>query len=626
MSLRGKILAGNGVALALVVVVCIWAVSNLWHLGTATDRVLKENYLSILAAESMTGALERQDSAVLLMALGLTNEGLEQFRRHESQFLQWLGRAKGNITIAGEGELLRRLDKRYTSYLTAFSRLRGISLTDREQYVLFYLKTMLPVFKAVRSECANLREMNEKNMIDFSEKAGALAHRAVWSTAAIGGGAVLVGLLFSLWLTAWLVKPLRQMTAATAEIASGNYDVHISHPAGDELGGLARDFMEMARKLKAFHELNVGRLIAEKRRSEAVLQSVADGVLVVDKEQKVLGINPAAGLALGVDPDTALGKHVLELVRDHDLYERIRQATEGEPAHDDQPPMISIEQRGKPRHFQVSVTRAQTEGGRLVGAVVLFQDVTKLKELDRLKTDFVMTASHELRTPLTSMILSIGSLQEKVREKLDQAETQLLDAAAEEAKRLQTLINDLLDFSRLESGRLKMYFTPINIHQLAKEAVAVLEPQAKEKGIELTSQAPEALPEAWADPHKITWVLTNLIGNALRYTHSGGHVRVGAERAADSLRVWVTDDGAGIPLEEQARIFEKFVKLENGEHLGGSGLGLALCKELVKAHHGTIWVDSEPGQGATFTFTLPLAQEKTKGESGHETTQDTGRG
>lgn len=610
MSLRRKILAGNGVALALVVVVCVWAVSNLWRLGTATDRILKENYLSILAAESMTGALERQDSAILLMGLGLAEEGLVQFRTHESQFLQWLGRAKGNITIAGERELLQRLEQGYTAYLTGFSRLRGLSLTDRQQFIPFYRQTLFPLFKTVRTECANLREINEKNMFDFSERAGALAHRAVWSTAAIGCGAVLVGLFFSLWLTALLVKPLRQMTVATTEIAAGNYEVNISHPGGDELGRLARNFMEMARKLKGFHELNVGQLIAEKRRSEAVLQSVADGVLVVDKEQKVLGINPAAGLALDIDPANALSKHVLELVRNHDLYEQIRQASEGEPAQDAPHLMVSSEQQGRPRHFQVSVTRALTEAGRLVGTVVLFQDVTKLKELDRLKTDFVMTASHELRTPLTSMILSIGSLQEKARGKLDQSETQLLEAAAEEARRLQTLVNDLLDFSRLESGRLKMDFAPVAIHRIAKETVAVLAPQAREKGVELANQVPEDLPAAWADPHKITWVLTNLIGNALRYTQSGGHVRVGAEHAANSLRVWVSDDGSGIPLGEQTRIFEKFVKLDHGEHLGGSGLGLALCKELVRAHHGTIWVDSEPGKGATFT--LPLAPEKAR--------------
>jgi len=611
MSLRGKILVGNGVALALVVLVCVWAVSNLWRLGAATDRILRENYLSILAAESMTGALERQDSAVLLISLGLTDEGIGQFRQHESQFLQWLGRAKGNITIPGEGDLLKKLEEGYTSYLTAFSHLRGMPQTERQQLVAFYMKTMLPVFKTVRDECGRLREINEKNMFEYSERAGLMAHRAVWSTMAISGGAVLVGLAFSLWLTALLVKPIRQMTSATAEIAAGNYDVQIEHPSGDELGGLARDFMEMAHKLKAFHELNVGKLVAEKRRSEAVIQSVADGVLVVDKDQKVLGLNPAAGLALGVQSDQSIGRHVLELVRDTELFERIRQATEGEESRQE-PLTVSTTFHGKPRHYQVSVTRAQTESGRLVGVVVLFQDVTKLKELDRLKTDFVMTASHELRTPLTSMILSIGNLRDKSREKLDASESQLLEAAAEEAERLQSLVNDLLDFSRLESGRLEMAFSAIKIHEIAAKAVTVLEPQAREKEIELTNQATEELPEAWADPHKITWVLTNLIGNALRYTDPGGQVRVGAERAADNLRVWVADDGAGIPVEAQARIFEKFVKLEDGEHLGGSGLGLALCKELVKAHHGTIWVNSEPGKGATFTFTLPLARKEAK--------------
>jgi len=612
MSLRGKILAGNGVALALVVLVCIWAIINLWRLGMATDRILRENYLSILAAESMTGALERQDSAILLMILGLTEKAGQQFRTYESQFLQWLGRAKGNITIPGEDDLLGRLEEGYTSYLTVFARLRGMSPAEREENVSFYLQTVLPLFGTVRAECANLREMNEKNMIDFSEKAKSLADRAVWSTAAIGGGAVLAGLVFSLWLTSLLVKPLRQMTAATSEIASGNYEVRISHPSGDELGGLARDFTEMARKLKAFNELNVGRLVAEKRRSEAVIQSVADGLVVVDKDQKVLGINPAAGLALGADPKASVGRHVLELVSDQELFERIRQATEGAEAPPTQPLTIIPGHHDKPRFYQVSVTRAQTEDGRLVGAVVLFQDVTKLKELDRLKTDFVMTASHELRTPLTSMILSLGGLQEKARDKLDQAERLLLDAAAEEAKRLQSLVNELLDFSRLESGRLEMDFTAVRIDQVAGRAVAVLEPQAREKGIELASLVPEDLPEAWADPHKITWVLTNLVGNALRYTDSGGHVWVGAEPEGRGIRVWVEDDGAGIPLEMQASIFDKFVKLDRGDHLSGSGLGLALCKELVKAHHGTIWVDSEPGRGSTFTFTLPLAKDQSK--------------
>ncbi len=611
MSLRGKILAGNGVALALVVLVCLWAVSNLWRLGAATDRILRENYLSILAAESMTGALERQDSAVLLMALGLTEEGIAQFRQHESQFLQWLGRAKGNITIPGEGELLARLDQGYTAYLTIFSRFRGIPPAEKQQAVEFYRKTMLPLFKTVRAECEHLREINEKNMFEFSARAGSMAHRAVWSTAAIGAAAVLVGLAFSLWLTSILVRPIRQMTSATVQIAAGNYEVHIEHPAEDELGDLARDFMEMARKLKIFHELNVEKLVAEKRRSEAVIQSVADGVLVVDKDQKVLGLNPAAGRALGVEPGQALGKHVLELVRDQELFERIRRAAEGEDAPHE-PLTVSTAFQDQPRHYQVSVARAQTESGHLVGAVVLFQDVTKLKELDRLKTDFVMTASHELRTPLTSMILSIGNLKDKAGGKLDPTETQLLAAAAEEAERLRALVNDLLDFSRLESGRLEMAFSSVQMHEIAAKAVAVLEPQAGEKGIELTNQVSQELPAVWADPHKITWVLTNLIGNALRFTQAGGHVRVGAERAADNLHAWVRDDGAGIPLEDQARIFEKFVKLEDSEHLGGSGLGLALCKELVKAHHGVIWVDSEPGQGATFTFTLPLARQQAR--------------
>lgn len=617
MTLRGKIMAGYGITLLLVILVCAWAVANLWRLGTATDRILRENYLSILAAESMIGSLERQDSAVLLIVLGFEKEGHSQFRGHEAKFLQWLGRAKGNITIKGEGELLDRLEKSYTDYLSAFSRFREVEEAPKGEQGTFYHQTMLPLFNTVRQECSNLREMNEKSMISFSEEAGIIARRAVWSTMAIGAVAVLAGLIFSLVLATRLVRPLREMIHATSEIAVGNYGVTISVSASDELGRLARDFSEMSRRLKAFHEINLGKLVAEKRRTEAIIRSVGDGLLVVDKDLKIVGINPAAGEALNTHPEEALGRHVLELIEDKGLFKRIRDAAEGrsaEEGREEQPIFISAEKGGRLRHFQVSVTPVRTNGGKLVGTVALFQDVTKLKELDRLKTEFVMAASHELRTPLTSMILSIGSLREQTVGKLGPTEAELLGAAREEAERLKALVNDLLDLSRLESGKLKMEFRPVKLHLLAQQVIYSLEPEARQRQINLTRRVAEDIPPVWADGEKITWILTNLVGNAFRYTNAGGKVQIGARQEGRSVYVWVSDNGSGIPLQDQERIFQKFASLENPGRSGGSGLGLALCKELVQKHHGDIWVDSQPGKGATFTFTLPISDQARKVE------------
>ena len=608
MSLRAKILAGYGAGLLLVAVVCLWSVVNLGRLSSAAERILRENYASILAADNMLAALERQDSAVLLLTLGFGQEGRRQLDEGQAEVWQWLGRAKANVTIAGEAELLADLEGSYRAYLAAVAGLEAAMTGPGPELGGRYHASLLPAFLAVRQRCETLRDLNQDAMFAYSRQAQALGRRAVWSSLAIGFGAVALGLVMSLLLSRRLTRPLREMAAATERIAAGDYAVSLVVDSGDELGGLAGDFVSMAAKLKAFHALNVERLVAEKRRNEAIIRSVQDGLLVVDKDYRVVGLNPAGARALGVDGVDVLGRHVLEVVPDRGLFDRLRgamEAPEEQTTRTGEPKLMTTGQGEGRRHFQVSVTAAQGEGQGLVGAVALFQDVTRLRELDRLKSEFVMTASHELRTPLASMILGLGSLDETAAVRLDENERALLAAAQEEARRLRSLVDDLLDLSRLESGRLNLARIPLSLPALARQAVDVLAAQARDKGASLTLTMAPDLPPALGDPHKVTWVLTNLIGNALRYTPSGGHIRVGARPAGGFLHVWVADDGSGVPPEQQARIFEKFAQLGNGP-AGGAGLGLALCRELIRAMGGAIWLDSSPGQGATFTFSLPL--------------------
>jgi NtrC-family two-component system sensor histidine kinase KinB len=250
----------------------------------------------------------------------------------------------------------------------------------------------------------------------------------------------------------------------------------------------------------------------------------------------------------------------------------------------------------------------KTETGSMIGVVLLFRDITSLKELDRLKSEFVMTASHELRTPLTSLGMSIDLLREKVQGKLKEKEEQLLSAAHEDLQRLKALVNDLLDLSRIEAGKIEMDFDRVSVQLLFEKAVSSLIAQANDKDIQLTFSAPSGLPLVKADANKITWVLTNLISNALRYTSSGGKIHLYAEHFGAQTYVSVSDDGAGIPYEYQTKIFEKFVQVKSRQDAVGTGLGLTICKEIVRAHGGTIWVDSAPGEGSTFTFTLPVSE------------------
>jgi NtrC-family two-component system sensor histidine kinase KinB len=365
----------------------------------------------------------------------------------------------------------------------------------------------------------------------------------------------------------------------------------------------------MAAKLGAYHRLNVERVVAETRKSEAVLRSIDDGIVVVDTQLVITDMNPTAGRMLGVDSKQSSGKHFLEVAGDQHLLGFVRAAAEsGEaPAIEEGANILVVGDGDAARHYMYAVTAVVSEDGAMLGVVVVLRDVTRLRQLDRLKSEFLMTASHELRTPLQSLGMSVDLLQEGAAGRLTEKERQLLDAAHEEVQRLRSLVTDLLDLSKIEAGKVHMDLVPASASLLVDKAIAVLRTQAEAQGVTLTGDVPHGLPDALADANKITWVLTNLVANALRYVSTGGHVRVSAEQVGGWVHFSVADDGEGIPEEYLSRIFDKFVQVEGGRPAGGTGLGLAICREIVRAHRGTIWVQSTPGKGSVFTFALPAS-------------------
>jgi len=273
---------------------------------------------------------------------------------------------------------------------------------------------------------------------------------------------------------------------------------------------------------------------------------------------------------------------------------------------------LTVDRGDTPSHYEYSVTPVRTPDGDTLGVVVLLRNVTELKELDRLKSEFVMTASHELRTPLTSIGMSLHLLSEQISEQLSPYQRELVRIAIEELQRLKAIVNDLLDLSKMESGKIELYFAPASVKAILEVAASPFGSQADEQGVELSVTAAEDLPVLKMDVNKMTWAITNLIGNALRYTERGGHIWVSAEEAGRWVHVYVRDDGAGIAYEQQARIFDKFVQGGGPRDSGGTGLGLAIAKEIVRAHRGHIWVESEPGKGSLFTIALPAAEKPLK--------------
>ncbi|MEM8719467.1 MAG: ATP-binding protein [Cyanobacteria bacterium P01_G01_bin.39] len=608
MKLKHKILLGYGLSLALIVLVGGWGITNLRRLGQASDAILKENYNSILAADNTIEALERQDSAILLFLLenrdqpnGIASlRSSQQFQENQIEFLKWLGRAEGNITIPEEAEIIASIESAYQDYLRAFSELQQQVNGTTEDYY----GTILPIFEQIRDRSVQLRNINQSAMEAASENAQQISSQAVWSMVIAGATAAGIGLGFSLLLTRRIVRPLTEMITATEKIASGEYDIVLQVKSKDELGMLGQEITTMSQKLKAFRDLNVGKVIVEKQRSDAIVQSIADGIIVVDSELKIIAINPIAANIANVKSMLATNNHFLDVFSDRTLYQHLKHTAETGKSPQLEDDILTVERDQHTQYYKFAITPVVTETESVVGAILLLQDVTTLKELDHLKSEFVATASHELRTPLTGMAMSLNLLAETTEDKLSESESELLDAAVEDVERLRGLVNDLLDLSKIESGKLELDFVDVGVNFLLDKAVSALNIQAEQNQVKLVKQPLSEDIKTKADANKIIWVLTNLIANALRYSDPGGEIKIGAVSRNTWVEIFVADHGTGIPLEYQGKIFEKFVQVETEKDVGGSGLGLAICKEMVQAHGGRIWVDSTVGEGSIFTFTI----------------------
>jgi len=451
-------------------------------------------------------------------------------------------------------------------------------------------------------------------MYAASVSAGHVATRAIWSTALVAAIALIIALGFSMILAERIVKPVRAFMDASRKISAGDYSVQVPVKTEDELGKLAGEFNEMVNQLNHYHEMNIEQIIEEKKKGEAILSSIEDGLLVFDAGLKLSAINPAARKLFDLDYTETSTLECADIFTNSSLCELIHDTVKKgkEVSIPDEKKIITLSKNNETKHFLFSITVISGKKQQLSGIVLLLRDVTHLKEVERLKSEFVMTASHELRTPLTSLSMSIDLLLENSQD-FSEENQQMLNVVHEEVHRMNALVNDLLDMTRIESGKIEMAFQHISIEPLFKHSWEVFKKQLETKNIQLTQEIPKGLPLVKADANKITWVITNLISNALRYIdEKNGHIHLEARQTGNFVHLSVQDNGKGIPLEYQTKIFQKFVQVK-GQEPGGTGLGLAICKEIVRAHGGTIWVDSTENKGSTFTFTLPVVQQQNRG-------------
>jgi PAS domain S-box-containing protein len=337
----------------------------------------------------------------------------------------------------------------------------------------------------------------------------------------------------------------------------------------------------------------------ERARATEALEFVGDGVVLVDRDEVVRLINPAASRVFAVKPQKAIGRRIEDVLGDWENV-RGRIASTSAPRRAELLPLVI--EGGE--HW-LSISAVPFPGG----TVYAFRDVTEERAIEQLKSDFVSTVSHELRTPLAAIYGAALTLQRDDIELAESQRTGLLDVISSEADRLARIVNDILWASRLDSGQMSLAIESCNAVALANRVVDALRAHAPET-VTLSVEAPSALPPVAADSDKLRGVLTNLVENAVKYSPDGGHVRISLLQTGNRVRIRVSDRGLGIPPAEQARIFEKFFRLDPNltRGVGGTGLGLYICRELVHRMHGRIWVVSDGRRGSTFTVELPVAQ------------------
>jgi NtrC-family two-component system sensor histidine kinase KinB len=575
-------------------------------MSAVSGRIIAENYDSVVAAQDMKESLERQDSAALFDLLGQRDRARRQVAEHRARFDRAFDKAAANITETGEAQVVAAIRGGRDDYYRRFDEFLAAA-GDRTAR---YFGDLEPRFNTVRAECDRLLRLNQEAMRRKADAASQIARRWLFITLALAIGLMAAGIAIEVSLANAILGPVRQLTAATMRVAAGDLDATVPVRSADEIGALAADFNRMAERIRELRHSDLGKLLVAQQTTEAAIDSLFDPVIVADAAGLVTRINPAAERLFGARADM-LGKSIDAVTRDPRIAQSVADVLRSQvpAASEDAAAVLPWAVDGARRAFRIRSTPMSDADGRLVGVVTLLEDVTHLSEVSRVKSEFIAAASHELRTPLTSVQMGIHLLLEETAGTLDERQQEILQVCREDTARLDRLMRELLDLSKIESGAVTPQLVATRPSTLIAQAVDPLRLQVEARGISLIVDAPPDLPQVDVDRSQIERVIANLVTNAMRATPAGGTITVAAARRGDQVAIAVTDTGSGIPRDYLAGIFEPFVQVPHASG-GGAGLGLTISRRIVEGHGGRLTVQSDPGRGSTFTFTVRPAGER----------------
>lgn len=568
MKIKTKLSLALGLLFILILALSGLAIRQVNLLAQDTKNILVANYISMDYSRNMYKLLDQNNDETSLQ-----------------KFQAVLDKQKSNITEVGEDELTANLQEDFNILLQ--------NPNDNNARI------------KVRSDLNSIMKLNMDAIKYKSNKAELTAENSVLWISVTSSFCLIIGFTLIVNLPGYIANPIRDLTESIKEIAAKNYSRRVKVNGNDEFSVLTRSFNTMAQKLQEYNDSNLSRLMMEKMRIETLISNLHDPVIGLDEKYNILFINDEALKISGLKKDVVLGKPSQQIALHNDL---IRSLLQHLTQHDAKEKTLKIYADNKESYFEKQVVpinivpTGETES-REIGSFILLKNVTPYKELDFAKTNFIATVSHEFKTPIAAMKMSLQLLENRQTGSLNQEQQDLLKSINDDTDRLLRTTGELLNITQVETGKTSINRASFNVNDSINDVIESNRIAALTKNITITHTNSGTLPNINADEEKVKWVISNLLSNAIRYSYENSAVNIAATANSSDIKIRVKDNGPGIPQNYISKIFDKYFRVP-GTQKEGTGLGLAISKEYIEAMGGTISVESEPGNGSTFTITL----------------------
>ena len=581
MKIKTKLRLGFGF---LFLVILIFGGMSMYFMNQISESakvVLKDNYESLRYSAKMRAILEDHNLPLTAVA--------------EKEFNKQLVLEENNITEPGEKKAAQMLRMAFITFSNPLS-----TQADQQQ-----------ALKNARLLLRSIDDLNMSAIVRKNDDAQYGVEKAATYLMFTACMCFLILFSFVVNFPGFVANPLREFSAALKEISQKNYKQRLEFQGSDEFSELAEEFNLMSAQLNKWENSNLAKLQSEKLRIEAIIEQMQDAIIGLNEKNEVLFLNTVAAQLLNVNGKEVIGADAMKLMKKNDLLKKIIQVSDGDKPMkiyaDNKESYFQLERREitvpvwEEGHEQVVTTSRKT-----AGEVYILKNVTRYKELDEAKTNFIATVSHELKTPISSIKMSLKLMDDDRVGSMNVEQKELIQHMKEDCGRLLKITSELLDLAQVETGNLQLNFVQSDPRKIAIYAMDTVRFQAEQKEVTLDMISRNDLPKVSVDTEKTAWVLVNFLSNALRYSSQKSRVIIQIIEAGNNIEFSVRDFGKGIDEQYQKRLFDRYFQVPtDGNNKSGSGLGLAISKDFIEAQGGKIWVQSAVGEGSTFSFLLP---------------------